>query len=272
MRGVRTRCRRAAASGQARRAGCSSRAPPRSAARLARRRAFHRQQRLALVVERPAIGLHVVEPDVVGAAGVGLGEEQDGGGDTGVGPEGAAGQRDNGVQLLLFDEHAAQLLVRLAGAEEHAVRHDDRRAAARLEQTQEERQEEQLGLLGLDHSLEILGDVLVVERSGKGRIGQHQGVLLILAGVVLRERVAALDVGVLDAVQQHVHAADAEHGAVVLKAVEEPVMEVLVQLGVGEELGDVLAQVFARDHQEAAGAGGGVAPSHPSAWARSSPP
>ena len=34
--------------------------------------------------------VHVVEPDVVGAAGVGLGEEQDRGGDAGVGPEDAA--------------------------------------------------------------------------------------------------------------------------------------------------------------------------------------
>ena len=45
------------------------------------------QQRLALVVERQAVGLHVVEPDVIGAADAGLGEHQDRGRDAGIGPE-----------------------------------------------------------------------------------------------------------------------------------------------------------------------------------------
>ena len=75
---------------------------------------------------------HVVEPDVVRAAGVGLGEEQDGGGDAGVGLEHAAGQRDDGVELLFLDEHLAQRLVRVGRAEEHAVGHDDGGASAGL--------------------------------------------------------------------------------------------------------------------------------------------
>ncbi len=45
------------------------------------------QERLAFVVQAPAVGVHVVEPDVVRAAGVGFGEEQDSRGDTGVGLE-----------------------------------------------------------------------------------------------------------------------------------------------------------------------------------------
>jgi hypothetical protein len=53
-------------------------------------------------------------------------------------------------------------------------------------QAQEEREEEQLGLLGLDDLQQVLGGVLVVEAAGEGRIGQHQRVLLLLAGVVLR--------------------------------------------------------------------------------------
>ncbi len=36
------------------------------------------QQRLPLVVERPAIGLHIVKPNMICAAGVGFGKEQDG--------------------------------------------------------------------------------------------------------------------------------------------------------------------------------------------------
>jgi hypothetical protein len=90
---------------------------------------FGREEFGAFVVEGLAVGLDVVEPDVVGAAGVGLGEEQDGGGDAGLGLEDAAGQGNDGVELLLLDEHFAQGLVRGGGAEEDAVRHDDGGAA-----------------------------------------------------------------------------------------------------------------------------------------------
>ena len=146
-------CQRASTSGRLFLA-CSSAV---SAARRHRAELVLGQQRRALVVERQAVGVHVVEPDVVRAAGVGLGEEQDGGGDAGVGLEHAAGQRDHGVELLVLDQHLAQLLVRVARAEEHAVGHDDRGASAGLEQPQEQRQEEQLGLLGLDDLLQVLG-------------------------------------------------------------------------------------------------------------------
>src|SRR5262249_633239 len=62
------------------------------------------QERLAFVVEAPAVGIYVVEPHVVSPAGVCLGEQQDSCGDTGVGLERTAGQRDDGVELLLLDE------------------------------------------------------------------------------------------------------------------------------------------------------------------------
>jgi len=48
------------------------------------------KKRRPLVVEGKAVGLHVIEPDVVRATGVGLGEEQDGGRDAGVGFEDTA--------------------------------------------------------------------------------------------------------------------------------------------------------------------------------------
>jgi len=50
------------------------------------------QERGALVVEAVAVGGDLVEPDVVGAARIGLGEEDDGGGDACVRLEDAAGQ------------------------------------------------------------------------------------------------------------------------------------------------------------------------------------
>ena len=63
--------------------------------------------------------------------------------------------------------------------------------------------------------------VLVIERAGERRIGEDERVFLLVAGVVLRERIAVADVGVFHAVQQHVHAADAEHGVVEVEAVEQ---------------------------------------------------
>ena len=148
-------------------------------------------------------------------------KSEDGGGDAGVGLEHAAGQRDDGVEFLFLDENLAQRLVRVGRAEEHAVGHDDGGASAGLEQAQEEGEEEQFGLLRLDDLLEVLGVVLVVERAGERRIGEDERVFLFLARVVLRERVAVADVGIFHAVQQHVHAADAEHGVVEVEAVEE---------------------------------------------------
>ena len=124
---------------------------------------------------------------MVGAADAGLGEHQDRGRDAGVGPEHAAGQLDHRVELVLLDQDAPQILVRLGRAEQHAVRHDDGGAPAGLEQPQEQREEQQLGLLRLDDVLQILGGGLVVERAGERRIGEHQRVASGILGVVLGE-------------------------------------------------------------------------------------
>ncbi len=164
------------------------------------------------------------------------------------------------------------VLVRVGRAEEHAVGHDDGGASAGLEQAQEEREEEQLGLLRLDDLLEVLGGVLVVEDAGERRIGQDQRVFLLLARVVLRERVAVADVGVLHAVQQHVHAADAQHGVVEVEAVEQLVVEVLAQLRVAQNLRVVLAQVLARRDEETRRAAGRIADHVGRLSARSSRP
>jgi len=48
---------------------------------------LQRQQRIALVVEAPAIRSHVIKPDVVCAATASLGEEQDRCAHTGIGAE-----------------------------------------------------------------------------------------------------------------------------------------------------------------------------------------
>jgi hypothetical protein len=89
---------------------------------------------------------------------------------------------------LFLHEHLAQGLVRVGRAEEDAVGHDDGGASAGFEQAEKEGQEEQLGLLGLDDLKEVLRAGLVIERARERRIGQEQGVFLLLAGVVLGER------------------------------------------------------------------------------------
>src|SRR5204863_7626378 len=170
------------------------------------------------------------------------GEQQNRGRNSRIGLEHAAGQRDHSIELLVLDQNAPQRFVRVARSEENSVRHDDGGASARLEQTQKQRQEEQLGLLGLDYLLQVLGAALIVERSGKGRIGHHQRVFLILAGVVLGERIAVNHIRVLHSVQQHVHAADAQHSVIEVEPVEKFVMEVLPQLGIGEHFWMPLAQ------------------------------
>ena len=106
---------------------------------------------------------------------------------------------------------------------------------------------------------QLLGGILVVEAAGEWRIRQHQRVLLLLAGVVLRQRVPVADVRVLHAVQQHVHAADAQHGDVEVEAVEQAAVEVLAQLRVVQQVRVALAQVLARRDQEARRAAGRVA-------------
>jgi hypothetical protein len=129
---------------------------------------------------------------------------------------------------------------------------DDSRPTASLQQPQEQRDKQQLRLLRLDDLLQVLRGRLIIQRPGKRRIREHQAVFAGLILVLFRQRVAALDVGVVDAMQQHVHAADAQHGGVGVKPVEEVMIEVEAQGCCVEETGIVLAKVLGSRHQEAA--------------------
>ena len=80
-------------------------------------------------------------------------------------------------------------------SEQNAIGHDDRRSPTGLEQLEEQGQEQQFGLLGLDDPLQILGGRLVVQRSGERRVGQDQRVLLGVPAGALGQRVAVADVG-----------------------------------------------------------------------------
>ena len=212
------------------------------------------------VVEGEAVGLHVVEPDLFGTARIGLGEKEDGGGDTGVGLEDARGHGDDAVQFLVLDEGLAQVLVGLGGAEEDAVGHDDCRPPAHAEEAEKEGEEEELGLLGLDYAEEVLGGGLVVEATREGGIGEDEGVGAGVVGMGFLEGILVADVGALDAVEHHVHAPDAEHGGIEIKAMKDVLGKALAGGFVGKDLGlVVLAQVFPGGHEEPAGSAGGVA-------------
>ena len=169
---------------------------------------------------------------MVRTTGVGLREEKDGGGDPGVGFEHARGHRDDGVELLLLDQDRAHGSMRLGRSEENAVGHDDGGPTAGLEQAEEEREEQQLGLLGLDDLLKVLGGGLVVEASRERRIGEDQGVCLRAIVVRLGQRIPVADVWVLQTVQQHIHTADAQHGVVEVVAVERALVKVAARRGV----------------------------------------
>ena len=213
----------------------------------------------ALVVERETVGLHVIKPDPVCTAVAGLGENQDSGGHAGVGLEHAGGHGDHGLEAVVFDELAPDVLMRLGRAEEHAVRHDAGAAAADAEHAQKEREEQKLRLLGLADLEEVGGDDVRVQAPLEGGIGQDQGILVPVR-VLVGEAVPILDEGVVDAVGHHVHGADAEHGPVHVEAVEHVVEEVVLLPAVEEDLLlPVLLQVFPRRHQKARGAAGRVA-------------
>src|SRR5690606_3075616 len=184
----------APASAPSRPAAPTAPAHPEVVLRMLRRRQSHpghgplllfRQQGRPLIVQAAPVGLHVVEPYPIRAAGMGLGEKQDSRGHARIGPEHPAGQGNHPVQLLLLHQYAAQLLMRLAGSEQHPVGHDDGRAPARFEQPQEQGQEQQFGFLGFDDVEQVLGGVLVVEAAREWGIGQDHGIGLLVAGMIL---------------------------------------------------------------------------------------
>src|SRR5262249_30310999 len=75
----------------------------------------------------------------------------------------------------------------------------------------------------------------------------------------LCERVAVSDIWVLDTVQQHVHAANAQHRGVEVESVEHLVVEMFTACGVPQGLRMPLSKMFTGCHEESAGAAGRVA-------------
>ena len=188
--------------------------------------------RLALAV----VAVGVDEDDVLALGGACLVHDQDAGRDAGAVEE-AGGQADDRLEPAALDEVAARLAL-VAAAEEHAVGHDGGHLAVGLEHGQHVLDEHEVGLLALlGHPdgeaagvLDVLLDVVLAE----GRIGEDAVEALELAVLVLVLRAAdgvlLPDVGVGDAVQQHVHLADRPGGADLLLAGEREVARVAAGL------------------------------------------
>ena len=163
--------------------------------------------RQALVVQGKAVVLHVVEPDIVRRAATG--EDQHGGGDARVGLEDAGGHGDDALQAVLLDQLLAGFDMGVAGAEQHAVGHDDGAASAHLQQAHEEMQEQQLRLFAAHRQGRV--DIGGVDGPLERGIGEDH-IVRLLFPVGFAERIGVAEVGLCDAVQHQVHAADAQHG------------------------------------------------------------
>ena len=68
--------------------------------------------------------------------------------------------------------------------------------------------------------------------------------------MVLRKGVAVADVGIFHAVQQHVHAADAEHRIVEVEAMKKLMMKVAREFRVAKYLGMSLPQILTRGNKK----------------------
>ena len=122
--------------------------------------------------------------------------------------------------------------MRRAAAKQHPIRHNDGGAATRLQQPQKQRQKEQLRLLRLHRRQQIFGRAFIIQTARKRRVGQNKAVQILHATMPLRQAVAVLNQRVFDAVQQHVHGGDAQHGAVKIETVEHLALVVTAaQLG-----------------------------------------
>ena len=136
------------------------------------------------------------------------------------------------------------------GAKEYAVGDDGGAAAADLEALKEECEKQELGLGRRDGAAQVLGDSLLVEAALKRRVGHDERELVALL-VVLRERIELGDVGRLDAVQHHVHGADAHHGGVRIMAGEHGRLEALLDVCPHELSFVVVLDVLGRHADEA---------------------
>lgn len=215
---------------------------------------------IAFVVQTESVGLHFVEPHLVGTAAVGLGENENGGAHTGIWFEHTARHRDYGLQALVSDQFLADGLVCLAVAEEYAVGHNACTAPAHFEHAHEQGEKQQFGLGGARNVQQRLAHHFLVKAAGERRIGKYEGVVPAVR-VVGGKAVLPLDIGIIDAVQHHVHGTYAEHRAVGVEAGEHFVLVSFENIRLHKFLGVMAGNLLGALHNEAGAAHSGVADS-----------
>ncbi len=213
--------------------------------------------RISFIIQGEAVGFHVVEPHLVGAASTGFGEYQHGGGHAGVGFEDTGGHGNHGLKLVVFYQFFTDGFVGFATAEEDAVRNDAGAAAAFLENPEEKGQEEQFCFLGVGDGFQVIVDAFGVDGAFEWRIGQAQGVGVSYL-VLLGQAVFVGHVGMVDAMEHQVHGGNTEHGLIHVEAVEHVAL-VVVPFLIGHGVSVVVVDVFGGGNEESRGAAGGVA-------------
>ena len=128
--------------------------------------------RVALVVKAETVGFHIVEPHVVRAAVVGARENEDSRGHACIRLEHARGMEITACKRLPFDNFLADGLVRLLRSEQYAVRYDGSAASSNFQAFQEQRQEQQLGFLGLTHLQQVGGHDVRVQTPLEGGLAK----------------------------------------------------------------------------------------------------
>ena len=158
---------------------------------------------------------------------------------------------------MVFNQFFSDALVRLAGTEQHAVRHDAGAASAGFEHSQEERKEKQFCLFGVGDGFQVIVDALGIHSALERRVRKANGILAA-NGVLLRHAVLVVDLRVRDGVEHQVHGRNAQHGAVRVKAGEHRAGKMLPLLR-GHAVLVVGAEILRTGHQKARRAAGGVA-------------
>ena len=211
----------------------------------------------ALIIQREAVGFHIVEPHLVGAACAGLGKHQHRRGHACIGLEHAGRHGDDRPQLVILDQLFADALVRLAGTEQHTVRHDTGTATAGFQHPQEKREEKQFCLFGVGDGFQVVVDALGIHGALERRVRKADRVLAANV-VLLGNTVLIVDIRVGDGVKHQVHGRNTEHGTVHVKAGEHRPCKMLPLLR-GHAVLVVGAEILRTGHQKACCAAGGVA-------------
>ena len=187
-------------------------------------------------------------------------EHQDGRRDAGAVEE-VRGKADDRLEQVLPQQPLADLPLHGA-TEQHAVGYDDAEPARGVQHRHHVLDERQIAL-GLRRHAEPEAPVAVVPGhlaapfvEAERRIGDHpvvQQQLAFLHQLRVPDRIALLDAGVGQPVEQHVHLADGPGAEVLLLAVKRQVARIA----------PLPLDVVGAFDQHAAGAGGGVADAHP---------